>query len=613
MVFVLLTLSVLVGRPAGAAPEIGDVPVPAADSPFTELRITALTGDLGVTRVSAYVAPDTFDPEGGYPATAPAGSSAVLRGYVGIIPVVDDQGRESLAYCIDLFTSTEAGVTYERGNWAESNVRNLGRVGYILQNYYPTVPDQPAGQPDNVRSGAVQAAIWFFSDNFVVDPAEGELYDLTAAIVADTLANDPVTEPTQPALTISPSTAAAPSTGEIVGPFTVTANGPSTLQLEGVEVFADAAGTQPLAAGATVQPGAQLWARSTDASGDQGFSLRRAETVAANTVYLYDGAVPGRDAAQSLVLAETTELEAVASVRITQFAAGGIAVTKTISGEGAGLQGAIEIRAVCTPPGGGNPIERRATIPARAAEGPHTVTLTGFPAGSECTVTEPENGDNDQVRVTATSIDPGAVTIVEGENAAVAATNRYERGLGRLRLTKRIGGPAAGQQDKIVLTLDCDGPGAGNQFDQTFTIPARTASGNVRVATVRDIPVGTRCQVAESQNGTTETVVLDRPTAIRPGTATIVAEDRTREVVVTNIYREQDNGGGGGGGSGGGDFGGGGGGGVSDSGDLPGAGASESPVVPLTVAIALLLTGGIALAASRQAFSTGARGAQRPA
>ncbi|MRK01792.1 hypothetical protein GEV27_09685 [Aeromicrobium sp. S22] len=549
--------------------------------------------------MSAFVAPETFDPENGYPTKAPAGSTQVTRGYVGIIPVLDDQGNPSLAYCIDLFTDTGTGVTYQRGDWAESNVRNLGRVGYILQNYYPTVPDQPADQPDNVRSAAVQAAIWFFSDNFVVHPAEGELYDLTAAIVADTLAHDPVGEPAQPTLSISPSSGVAPSTGDIVGPFTVTADGPSTLQLKRVEVFADEAGTQPLAQGATVQPGARLWARSTEAGDDQGFSLRRAETVLANTVYLYDGATPGRDAAQSLVLAETTELEAVAGVRITQFAAGGIEVTKTISGDGAGFQGPIDIRVVCTPADGGDPIERTSTIPA-GATGSQTVRFTGLPAGSECTITEPKDGDNGRVNLTASSIEPASVSIVAGENVSVAATNEYARAFGELKVTKVIEGPAAGEQDEIVLAVDCD----DDAFDRELRIPAGSPAGTYPLLTVTDIPAGTKCRVTETASGATDTVQLDE-TTVSPESVTI-ADSETSEVTVTNSYSQsEENGDGGGtggsdggsgdqsdGGSGDQSDGGSGDGGPVSSGFLPRAGA---PGGPLTLGIALLVAGAAVL------------------
>ena len=597
---------VLIGRPAHAEPIPGTRgPTPAA-SPFTELQVGQITGELGVSDVDAFDAPlDTFNPLEGYPAATdiPATWDAHNLGYAGIIPAFDNEGNQVLTYCIDLFTSTQTGVTYERDDWTEANVRNIGYVAHILQNYYPAEPDQPAGVANNVRAAAVQAAIWFFSDNLVVNPTlEPQLYALTSAIVADAIENGPVPEPQPPSLDVSPSSALGPSTGELVGPFTVTADGPSILRLQGVEVFTDAAGTQQLAEGDTVAPGAQLWVRSTTAGPDQGFALQRLQTIRESTVYLYDGADPNRQTAQKLILARDTELEAVAGVRVTQFAAGGLQVTKTIGGEAAGLQGALEIRVVCTPPDEeGDPIERTITIPARAPAGAQPPTaVTGVPAGSTCVITEPDNGDNQRVNVTATAIEPETVTIVENETAAVAVTNDYELARGGLQVTKRIGGPAAGAQGEIVLVLDCDD--AGDAFDQELTVPAGTVAGEYPVATVTGIPVGTECTVTETDTGVTDTILLDTPTIVSPASVTI--DEETSEVTVTNNYREEENGGdddnggdngnGGGGGGGGDEYLGGG------ASYLPEAGAPNESVPLLPLGIALVAAGSILLFTERR-------------
>ncbi|QGG41461.1 thioester domain-containing protein [Aeromicrobium yanjiei] len=584
----------LVGSSAHAEPIPTRADPAFSSSPFTELQIGPITGALGVSDVDAYDAPSDFDPLSGYPTTIPGGWDAHNLPYAGLIPASDSEGNDVLTYCIDLFTTTQSGVTYERGDWNDANVRNLGYVAYILQNYYPTEPDNPPGVANNVRSAAVQSAIWFFSDNLVLDPnAEPELYDLTSDIVADAIANGPATEPAQPSLSISPESADTPSTGEIVGPFTVTADGPSVLRLEGVEVFTDQEGTQPVAEGETIAPGTQLWARSSGPGEGQGFSLRRAQTVRESTVYLYDGATPGRDTGQKLILARESTLEAVASVRTNRFAAGGIEVTKTISGEGAGLQGAIEITIVCTPTDG-DPIERTFTIPEETEAGPQSVTYTGLPAGATCTVTETEDGDNGQVNLTASSLDPETVTIVEGTNSPVAATNEYERAVGELQVTKVIEGPAAGAQDEIVLAVDCDDD--GDAFDQELTVPAESPAGTYPVVRVTGIPAGTECRVTETASGATDTILLDE-TTISPESVTI-ADSETSEVTITNSYSESEEDGDGDGGGGGDQSGGGsGGGGPISSGFLPGAGA---PGGPLTLGIALLVAGAAVLVVRRR-------------
>lgn len=344
---------------------------------FTELQTVALGEGLG--SVSAFEAPADFDPITGYPETPPAGSTATKVAHMKLIQAKDANGETALTYCIDLSVGTSGGLNYERGDWTEANVPNIGYVAYLLENYYPTT-SLPAGVDNNVKAAAVQAAIWFFTGRLVIDAdAEPELYALTSAIVADALAHGPATEPAQPSLSVSPDTAGAPQTGELAGPFTVASDGPATLRVDGVEVFSDAAGTQQLADGDTVPNGARLWVRTVSTDTPQGFSLQRQVTVPVSTVYLYDGTNPGRGDAQKLILAQEKTLEAVASVRITPYAAGGIDVAKTISGTGAGLQDRVVIEVSCVPPEGGDPITRTSTIPA-GTEARHADPVVHRPA-----------------------------------------------------------------------------------------------------------------------------------------------------------------------------------------------------------------------------------------
>ncbi|NPC98359.1 thioester domain-containing protein [Nocardioides sp. zg-DK7169] len=528
----------LVTSPAGATAATGGQ-ARGGGSIFTELQTDSITGQPGRRNVDAFVAPAGFDPLTGYPETTPEGSTPHQDSYLGLIAAKDAHGETALTYCIDMFTGTGSGINYVRGDWSEANVPNLGYLGYILENYFPTEP-RPAGVSDDLKAAATQAAIWFFSDRMVLDPAaEPELHALTSAIVADALANGPATEPAEPALSISPDSARAPVSGELVGPFTVTADGPATLRVDGVEVFSDAAGTQPLVAGDTVQAGARLWVRTVSSDTPQGFALQRQVRVPESTVYLYDGSNPGWADAQKLILAQEKTLEAVASVRITPYAEGGIEVTKTISGTGAGLQDRVVVEVTCTTDEGGDPVVRTATIPAGTGAGSETLSFTGLPAGAQCTITETENGDNALVNLTASSLTPDTVTIVAGETAAVEASNDYERALGQLQVTKRITGPAAGAQGDVVIAVDCDDPvGASPEgaFDREYTIPAGTSAGSYPQEVVTGIPAGTVCTVTETADGATDTVVA-APVRITPGTTTI-ADGETAAVTVTNTYRE---------------------------------------------------------------------------
>ncbi|WP_170222844.1 thioester domain-containing protein [Nonomuraea turkmeniaca] len=399
-------------------------PIPRLDDPaglFTEAELTGLGDGLSV---SGYDAPEGFDPLGGYPDAIPAGSTAHAISYAGTLQITDPvSGRTGLTYCIDLNTDTEIGVHYVIGDWSEANVPNLGYVGYILRRYFPTTDEPSQASNDDTRAAAVQAAIWFFSDNLIL-ATNSPVRSYAEAIVADALANGPDTEPEEPELTVTPEQMAAPATGEIVGPFTVTADGPATIRSQGVEVFTDPNGNNRLGDGDVVQPSARLWARSISDEDPQGFVLERVVTVLVGTVLLYDGTNPSLQEAQKLVLAQQTQLVARAGATLEPFAAGSLEIVKTITGEAAGRQGRIAIVVDCQAPD--SSLNRRFTrvLPAGTAPGEHRRLITGIPAGSVCTITERSNGDNQTVDVT-TVIDPPTVTVETYEAQQVSITDTY--------------------------------------------------------------------------------------------------------------------------------------------------------------------------------------------
>jgi hypothetical protein len=243
LVVLLAGLLMALGNPTAAHAEFE--PTPLFDDPpglFTEATVTG-TG-AGLT-VSGFVAPPGFNPFAGYPATIPPGSTAHGPAFAGTITIEDRiTGRTGLTYCIDLNTATEVGVNYELGEWSEAHVPNLGYVEYILQHYYPTT-EAPSSATVSQKAAAVQAAIWFFTDRYVLATTSA-IRTLTAAIVADALDNGPSEEPVTPELSVTPAELSAPSTGEIVGPFTVNSDGPARIYLTGVEVFTDPDGENQL-------------------------------------------------------------------------------------------------------------------------------------------------------------------------------------------------------------------------------------------------------------------------------------------------------------------------------------------------------------------------------
>ncbi|MCC3303046.1 thioester domain-containing protein [Arthrobacter sp. zg-Y895] len=459
------------------------------------------------TRVSGGLPPlgQTW-PIDAYPAGVPAGYQTENVNFAGIINTQDASGTTTAEmYCIDLRTSTRAGIGYENGSWDESNVPNIGYVNRILNNYYPST-NLPAGVNNNTRAAAVQAAIWFFTDGYVVN-RQSSIYSTVASIVNATIAAGPLEEPDPPAIAITPPTTGAPVTG-VAGPHTVTSEADEievTVD-EGFSLYADADGTVPL--NSPVPSGTQIWVRSdTGATGPANLTARAAVTVPTGNVYLYDAATPGVDNAQKLILAVTRELSSNATAAAAFTEVGSLTVTKTIAGPAAGSQDAVVINIDC---GTGTPFTF--TIDAQAT-GTASETFNDIPAGSTCTITEPTTGANDSVQVS--TILPGAVTIVSGSTATAAVTDTYTFTPGTLVVTKTNAGEASGAQGEVTISVVCTLDGT-TVLDTTETIPAGTT--DPASFEYPELDAGTSCTVTETADGSSTAVAV---TVTGEGTVTV--------------------------------------------------------------------------------------------
>ncbi|MFI7274920.1 thioester domain-containing protein [Streptomyces sp. NPDC049879] len=522
------------GTTGGAAARI--IPEQRAAGPAGLFTEATIIGTVNGTALSAYDAPDDFDPLGGYPAGIPDGSTADPVAFAGTIEIQDRNGTTALSYCIDLDVDTEVGIHYEFGEWSEANVPNLGYVEYILLNYFPVTAEPAGAANDNQRAAAVQAAIWFFTDRLVL-ATDSPVRPFTEAIVADALANGPSPEPDEPELTVTPDFAYVPDTGEIAGPFRVTGDGPAVLEtVGGVEVFTDPEGANRLQDGDEVEPGTDLWARSVSDERPQGFVLQRTQTVLVGNALLYDGSNPGFAEAQTLILAQEAELTVRAGAELVPYAAGGLRVTKSILGDGAGRQGEVVVEVDCVDQDPDTDLDQHhvLTFEAGTPAGDHERVITGIPAGSLCTVTETADGDNEFVDLVGEPmIEPGSVTIVAGETQDVSVTDTYARGSGSLQVVKRIIGPGAGKQGGIVIETECDDP--SGMYDQIFTIEGGTPAGTYTAQAIEDIPAGTRCTVTETQTGENAHVLLPSGPRIEPVT-TVITEGTAHTVTVTDKY-----------------------------------------------------------------------------
>ncbi|MCC3297990.1 DUF5979 domain-containing protein [Arthrobacter caoxuetaonis] len=456
-----------------------------------------------------------------YPTSVPQGYTTENVDFAGIINTQDAQGTTSAQmYCIDLRTSTRVGIGYENGTWTEANVPNIGYVERILNTYYPS-SNLPAAQDNNRRAAAVQAAIWFFTDGYVVRRTD-PIYPLVAQVVNETIAAGPQAEPPAPDISITPATAEASVNG-VAGPYTVTAQEGADITVstaDGFTLYADAAGTVPLTN--PVASGTQVWVRSDAGNtGPADILAQAAVTVPTGNVYLYDNATPGTTQAQKLILAATRTLTSNANASASFFEVGSLAVTKTIAGEAAGSQGAVVINIDCGPG-----YQFTFNIDEGTTE-PTSQTFNEIPVGSTCTITEPTNGETETVAVTTVPPDPVAITA--GTTATATVANTYTFLPGTLAVTKTIAGEAAGAQDEVVITVVCTS-GETEVVNDTINIPANATE--VTPTEYGDLPAGTSCVVTETSSGETPNIAVE---TIGTGTFTVPAAGSV-EAAVTNTY-----------------------------------------------------------------------------
>ena len=486
-----------------AAPAVASFEEPDPNEPAPVAGADAevvLTGLGAAQRVQAFVAADPTppDPLTPYPEGNPVGVPATGR-YAGIIIGQDASGGTGQMYCIDTAVETQVGIGYVEGEWDESNVANIGYVNYILNNYYPANPAAPAGGlTANQQAAAVQGAIWYFTDGYLVNTSETVIRPVVEAIVADAQANGPLVEPPPPNVTVTPPVAAGP-VGGVAGPFTVAAEGAAEITVSvpvGYTLYADATGTTTIPSGSVVDSGTQIWVGGPPASTNPGvLSARASVPVQTGRVYLYDGGDPLRDNAQPLILASSSVLEATAEATAEFFVAGDLVVNKTFAGEGAGVQGAITLNVDCGAVG-----VFFFEIPAGTAA---TVseTISDLPVGTVCTVSEPVTGSTTEVTVTPTVPEP--VTITEGENV-LAVTNTVEFNPGSLVVAKTVSGSGAGLQEEIVLHIQC-GDGL---IDEIFVIP-EGSTADTFVQQYDGIPAGVLCRISEPATGANEDVTVE--------------------------------------------------------------------------------------------------------
>ncbi len=452
--------------------------------------------------VQGFIADSTnpFNPvTDGYPPSNPTpeqGFTPLNEGFAGIINGDPTDGSPDLRlYCIDILTLTQGGFGYRLGTWNTANVPNVDYVARLLDEYYPHT-NQPAALPNNdERAAAVQAAIWFFTDRYVLNTSDQPLRDEVVKIVDHIIDAGPVSE-TPPSLTITPSQVSGPA-HKALGPFTVrTDHPPATVTATGGRMFSNPAGTVPIDNGAEVDSGTEIWLRS-DGPKVAVLEATSNAKVPHGNVYLYDGLYGGVADAQHLILAESGQLQASVTGVAEFLAPGSLVVKKTIAGAAAGSQAHVVIEVDCDD---GVP-RPDFVIPAGAPAGTTSKTYEPIAVGTRCTVTETSNGSSVGTAVVVTG-DGQQVTVPSGGHETVDITNTYHH-IGSLLVRKTIAGPGAGSQSEVRIHSVCD----GTALTPDFVIPAGTPAGD-QTKQYDDISVPAKCTVTETADGHTSTVLV---------------------------------------------------------------------------------------------------------
>ncbi|GAA5025285.1 hypothetical protein GCM10025738_00040 [Microbacterium fluvii] len=451
-----------------------------------------------------------------YPASIPSsGYNSSSRSWAGLIEAKSSSGTTFNLYCIDINTPTSTGYEYELGTWSEANVTHSGYVARILNEYYPNT-SAPAGLTSNQKAAAVQAAIWYFSDGYVL-ASNDSIRSYTAAIVNAVMVAGPMSEPIAPTLSIDGVNTTVMA-DELAGPFTVSgSSGNVTVTASGATMYRDAAGTQPVSNGASVPVGTQIWLEAIGDATSATLTATGSVTVPGGSAWLYTGNTSAQSG-QKLILAQqvTMKTSAEATARFTQF--GSLTIDKTITGNGAGLQSDIVISVK-----GDNGLDKTWTIPAGSEADPYSKEFTRIPVGTVVTITETSTGDNGHVVVDASGTQK--VTIKKGDVNTASLTNDYTH-VGSLVIDKVIAGDG-GYQDAIQLKVEIDVD--GEVSTQTIDIAAGK-TGTVQTV-IDDVPVGAIVTVTEPVTGQSTWVEVSSTAP-----QTIEIEDGVNTVTVTNTY-----------------------------------------------------------------------------
>ena len=388
--------------PAGAVwdPGLGG---PKATGPNTDLTLTSTGAGQGVT---GFIDPANrlSDPSVPYPTTNPMAPFVPNdEGFAGVINATPIGGGTDAADVLH----QHPDVHVHRGRLRARRLDRRQRQQRRLRGPAPqrllsrTNRAAPPLADDNQKAAAVQAAIWYFSDNYVLNTAD-PLHATVAAIV-----NAVRTQAAAgPAASAQPHHHAQHGRGLHRHPDRpVHGHGhgrqhhrcrrgrqrPDVLRCRGHDA-------DPQRHRGAVS-GTNIWIQDATA-GAVTLSASAQATVPTGNVYLYDHNSPGLLAAQKLILAQTGEVRTDVQAQATLALPGSLTVTKTIGGAAAGQQGEIRIDVSC------NGVGLDPFIIPAGTTGTPSKTYDNLLAGSTCTITETTDGSTATIGVVTVPAGP---------------------------------------------------------------------------------------------------------------------------------------------------------------------------------------------------------------
>lgn len=255
------------------------------------------------------------------------------------------------AYCIDFHTKIAYGAKYAEGDWDKSQVKNLGKVLWVLTHGYPNGDstkllaaagvERPKGVDDKrlavLLYFGTQTAVWHFSDGLELGAytdGKGLLaqpqYEVVSKVREYLVANATDQPEPKPTLTITAAKGTAGKAGEKIGPFTVTGPaGAITLSVEGGKAV-DADGDEVT----ETANGGRFWL-TRQSAGEVKVTAKGSGTVSFGRVFLYQG---DDKAAQKLILGGSVgeKVAANTAAEFTEAAAPGAGGSLPLTGASTG-------------------------------------------------------------------------------------------------------------------------------------------------------------------------------------------------------------------------------------------------------------------------------------